>query len=419
MLKYFIQVIQNLFITMTLLGLLFAWAKQSGLPAKWKAYLPHSILMGSFLSLVLAVLKANTNLLNREYINLTILTISVLATMALFIILWRKHSSSSEPLMTFTQQFVIIILAFAFVIYGLPDIFLYPTGFAMPGETVFNTDVLFKSAGYLLGLLTVLMTAFAIYKVALSLSTTKLRYFITIIFIINLLSQTAAIIQFLVARRIVPLTKSSFALVKLTVNHNEYFLYAMLAVILIFAILLWLSGYQKTEQVFENPALRRLFQSKIVRQKRWSVTLLVFLVSILLSQTLLKTYAEQSTALSPPEPMSIVGTDIVLPLENINDGHLHRYVYQAINGTQVRFIVIKKQANAYGVGLDACDICGPTGYYERGDNEVVCKLCDVVMNINTIGFKGGCNPVPLPYSLSDGKMIIQTQELEKERKRFE
>jgi uncharacterized membrane protein len=86
----------------------------------------------------------------------------------------------------------------------------------------------------------------------------------------------------------------------------------------------------------------------------------------------------------------------------------------------VRFIIIKKNehTDAYGVGLDACDICGPTGYYERGDSEVVCKLCDVVMNTNTIGFKGGCNPVPLAYTMSGGTMIIQTQSLEDESKRF-
>ncbi len=80
--------------------------------------------------------------------------------------------------------------------------------------------------------------------------------------------------------------------------------------------------------------------------------------------------------------------------------------------------MIKKNAVTFGVGLDACDICGPTGYYER-DDEVICKLCDVVMNKSTIGFKGGCNPVPLAYTLNGGSMVIKTQNLENENKRFE
>ncbi|OCG45293.1 hypothetical protein A9G35_06565 [Gilliamella sp. Choc5-1] len=83
----------------------------------------------------------------------------------------------------------------------------------------------------------------------------------------------------------------------------------------------------------------------------------------------------------------------------------------------VRFIVIKKSENAYGVGFDACDICGASGYYQRG-NQVVCILCDVVMNIATIGFSGGCNPVPLKYEIIDGNMVIRPANLEAEKNRF-
>ena len=71
----------------------------------------------------------------------------------------------------------------------------------------------------------------------------------------------------------------------------------------------------------------------------------------------------------------------------------------------------------YGVGLDACDICGVAGYYER-NNDIICKRCDVVMNKATIGFKGGCNPVPFPYEIADMKIIIRKADLEAEKNRF-
>jgi hypothetical protein len=70
------------------------------------------------------------------------------------------------------------------------------------------------------------------------------------------------------------------------------------------------------------------------------------------------------------------------------------------------------------VGLDACDICGPSGYYQRG-NQIVCKLCDVVINIATIGFPGGCNPVPLRFSIARSSMIILTKDLDAEAPRFQ
>jgi uncharacterized membrane protein len=140
-------------------------------------------------------------------------------------------------------------------------------------------------------------------------------------------------------------------------------------------------------------------------------------VIAVLCLTVIKKYNEQGVVLSPAEPMSVAGDEIVIPIEKIEDGRLHRYNYLAGDDIEMRFIVIKKNAVAYGVGLDACDICGPTGYYER-KSQVICRLCDVVMNISTIGFKGGCNPVPLAYTLRSGSMVIKTEDLEKERNRF-
>jgi uncharacterized membrane protein len=112
-------------------------------------------------------------------------------------------------------------------------------------------------------------------------------------------------------------------------------------------------------------------------------------------------------------------TDGVIGLvsNTVDDGHLHRFFYEASDGTAVRFIVIRKSATAFGVGLDACDVCGPTGYFER-DGQVICLLCDVVMNKSTIGFPGGCNPVPLAWRLEAGKLLVNTSDLEAGAWRF-
>ena len=78
---------------------------------------------------------------------------------------------------------------------------------------------------------------------------------------------------------------------------------------------------------------------------------------------------------------------------------------------KVRFIVIQKSGSSFGVGLDACEICGPSGYYEK-DGKVICKLCEVAMNIATIGFKGGCNPIPIDYKVSNGTLTVPISALE-------
>ena len=55
----------------------------------------------------------------------------------------------------------------------------------------------------------------------------------------------------------------------------------------------------------------------------------------------------------------------------------------------------------------------------RDDFQVICKLCDVQMNKATIGTRGGCNPIPIEYSIADGKLKVPQAELEKHAKIFQ
>ena len=74
-------------------------------------------------------------------------------------------------------------------------------------------------------------------------------------------------------------------------------------------------------------------------------------------------------------------------------------------------IIIKKNGSAYGIGLDACANCGDAGYYEK-DGKIICKRCGVAINLATIGFSGGCNPIPFEYTAADGAITIQTSTLD-------
>ena len=129
--------------------------------------------------------------------------------------------------------------------------------------------------------------------------------------------------------------------------------------------------------------------------------------------TALRVYANQEIEISPVEDAKVTKDSVIVTFDQVSDGHLHRFGYTTDKGKTVRFIVIKKpNSSAYGIGLDACDICGETGYYER-EGQVVCNLCNVVMNINTIGFKGGCNPIVIDYKIQDGNIIVPIAELVK------
>ena len=128
-------------------------------------------------------------------------------------------------------------------------------------------------------------------------------------------------------------------------------------------------------------------------------------------------YANKKEQLVPAVDVKAENGLVQIPLEQVSDGHLHRYAFHASDGTAVRVIIVQKGGSAFGVGLDACDVCGATGYYER-DGQIVCRLCDVVMNKATIGLPGGCNPIPVEYHVQNGAVQISADALEAARIHF-
>lgn len=419
MLKYLIQVVQNSLTTGILLAMLFALSQLGG-KQKQKKWLLWELTAGVAAALLLAVLKSTTVLINREYFNIGILSVAILSEILFCMLLWGVLQKRLPELHERIWSVLYAVLAASLLLYALPDIFLYPTEFLMAGQSVFSTDFLYKSIGYLGGLLIVGLSGLALYQAGTGLSFRLVRILLIIGLAVNMVKQIATIAQFLLARRMIPMSKGLFEFIKMSVNYNDWFLYGIMVITILMPVLLWIKSLHPTDS-FSNPAQHRRIRAVSRRQRRWCTVVLAGYLLSILCLTVVKAYDEREAVLSPAEPMNVVGSEIVIPLENVGDGHLHRFIYMASNGTEVRFIVIRKSANtnSYGVGLDACDICGPTGYYERGDHEVVCKLCDVVMNISTIGFKGGCNPVPLSYTIQAGNMVIQTNDLESEKKRFE
>jgi uncharacterized membrane protein len=213
------------------------------------------------------------------------------------------------------------------------------------------------------------------------------------------------------------MNRQVFSIIILAVNNEIVFLFALIAAAAALVIICFTRTLRQAEAQ-GNPAERRKRKAGLRNLRRWGLAAAAGCVAALFSLTVLKTIAERAVELSPAEAMTITNGEIIIPAAQVDDGHLHRFAFIAEGGTETRFIVVKKSASSYGVGLDACDICGATGYYERKDG-IVCRLCDVVMNISTIGFKGGCNPVPLAYAMRSGSMIIKTLDLENEKKRFQ
>ncbi|MDR3139046.1 MAG: Fe-S-containing protein [Treponema sp.] len=424
MLRYLIQVVENLLATGILIALLWALVNKGGEGSRKRRALWGNAI-GTGAALILAVLRRTTALISRGFFNTWTLTAAIIFGIFFILFQWellrkplkRMPFFKKRPLLAeAVPDYVSAVLMGALLFYALPTLFLYPTEFALAGESIFTTDFLFKLIGFSAGLLTVILIALALYKAGKALPEKFLKILLTAALAVNICNQGIVIVQFLLARRIIPMIRWIFRIIVAAANNNIVFLYALMGISFLLPLVLFFTGL-KIPAAGKNPAESRKIRAKLRINRRWCATVTAGFIFSVLILTVIKDYTERGVVLSPAEPMTLAGEEIIIPITQVEDGHLHRFVYTASDNTEVRFIVIKKNAVAYGVGLDACDICGPTGYYER-KNEVICRLCDVVMNISTIGFKGGCNPVPLAYALRSGSMVIETANLENEKNRF-
>ena len=75
-----------------------------------------------------------------------------------------------------------------------------------------------------------------------------------------------------------------------------------------------------------------------------------------------------------------------------------------------RFIVVRRPDGAVVAALDACQICGPTGYYEQGGN-IICKNCAAVIPPLSLGLPGGCNPIPVASRIEGAELVIPAHAL--------
>lgn len=111
-----------------------------------------------------------------------------------------------------------------------------------------------------------------------------------------------------------------------------------------------------------------------------------------------------------PKPLPVTANqagEIIIPKRgeiNLEDGKLHKYLFKQ-GEREVRFFVLLTPEGQLTVDLDACAICKPDGY-GQADGAVICYYCKTLIPLETVGKPGGCNPVPVAYSIKDDSVVI-------------
>ena len=383
---------------------------------KWKLTLT-AFLTGLAASIVSIILRSIPNYVNRTQLAFwSMIPVAVSFIVFLFFLLKKSAAGRQGKIseIVFSAAFFVYIASSMF--YYIPLIAAVQKAFVYYGESAVSSLVLFRVIGFTLALCVLALTFLAVYKSLAKLSALEVRVCAAGATVVLGITQLIVIIQRLYSLRIIPKNSALFSFIAFVVNNNRYFVLAEIAFVAAAAIILWKNNIKITKAYSNKAELRKL---KAVNKNagNWAKFLLILLAVNALSLTALRFYAGREVPLSAPENYTIADGAAVIPLSDLEDSHLHRYEYKSADGIKMRFIALKKSEGSYGVCLDACDICGPSGYFER-KGQVVCKLCDVVMNRGTIGFPGGCNPVPLVYMIHDGKIKIYLTDLERESYRF-
>ena len=275
------------------------------------------------------------------------------------------------------------------------------------GVEIYSTPVVLALVGYVLAWVLVCLVAWVSYR----LCSWNNRVWPAAFILISLLANHALmIVRIIKAKRWISIPKDAWNVMSWFINHEAVFTIAAGLALLAVVVLTWLAS-RSIPTVGANPAEGRLGRARSRLYKSMAGTAALGYLCGALLITVGAAYGSQEIELSPPESFSVVDDQVSVNLADISDGHLHRFEYTTSGGVKVRFIVIQKSGSSFGAGLDACDICGPTGYYEK-DGKVICKLCEVAMNIATIGFKGGCNPIPIDYKVSNGTLTVPISALE-------
>ena len=430
MFKYLWMVTQDLFLAVTLTTLMHVMLSRL---FGHKGRTLHGIALGAGVasSIALAAVKFNTRLIISSHWNHYIYAVILVLTMlvlVLTLLFGRKENAGSSTGGTLLCAAGSLLSA-TLVFYSLPGVLLYPFSFNTMGQGYFSSYYAVRMAGWL-GALVLLF----VYSRLLSRCALYIKPYSIVPCVLNAGLLSFALYCF--GRFFVPWVNRAKWLkwpvkysdaaygwiggwMMFTANHAMLFIWITAAIAVALAVLMFRQGLVIRE-TYDNPAQLRKLKARNRHWRRVAAGILVCVLLCTVILTVVKTNDTKQVELSAPEAFTVdqdAGV-ILVPLENVSDGHLHRFEYKTEKNINVRWIVVKKPNSAsFGVGLDACEVCGNAGYFERS-GQIICKRCDVVMNINTIGFKGGCNPIPLAYEVKDGSLVFRLSDIVAGEKEF-
>ncbi len=163
-------------------------------------------------------------------------------------------------------------------------------------------------------------------------------------------------------------------------------------------------------------AQKRKIKSMLLSDRRKkAVPVFLFVFLILFSWFSEKGGDAQMVYNPKPKPVVVENGVVIIPISdpsmNLMDGRLHKFTLSH-DGKTIRLLIIRKAEDALSVCLDACEICpyDPEGYGQI-DIDLICVYCNTPIPLESVGDAGGCNPIPLTFSVDERFVKIDIGEI--------
>jgi high-affinity iron transporter len=214
---------------------------------------------------------------------------------------------------------------------------------------------------------------------------------------------------------VLPSSKTEMSLIGPIVSNEWFFFVTILALAAL--MVLFEARRRQPEALTESAAAKRKALWSARRERLWMTAVFAtsFIFIVLVTAEFI--YAKSVSALSPATQLSFTNGSVSIPLGQVSDGDLHRYAARE-GGIEVRFLLYQKPDRNVVAVFDACEICGPVGFF-KGPNGLVCKNCASPINSQSVGTPGGCNPLPLHSTTNGDAIVIQEADLASRVKVFQ
>lgn len=282
------------------------------------------------------------------------------------------------------------------------------------GETVLilsavslESSALLSFIGTLLGVFAAVLFGVMFIKGSVRINLQKFFRFTTVILFLVAAQLVISGLHELSENGVLPSSKREMSLIGPIVT-NEWFFVVMI-VALAGLMVLFEARRRQPAPLPETAAEKRKAIWSARRERLWMASVYATSFVFILLVTAEVIYAKSISSLSPATPISFSNGVLSIPFAQVSDGNLHRYVVQE-HGVDVRFLLYRKPDGKVVALFDSCEICGSVGFF-KGPNGIVCKNCAAPINSQSVGTRGGCNPVPLQSTATADTVVIQEADL--------